>query len=271
MAIKTNLKDLTPRREKFAKKIALLSGGYSCPEAFPNGEITVYPWDYQIDTWLQEARREAGMENEAILFRLLEKVCNLNGCPLERFVSGDVLTVLMVSRSIQTDCEIFYVASCPYCNHEEEDKIIVPDELVPMGKKPPGYPGHESITLPVVGDTLTIRPLLIGDEINILGRTPESKKLCPDSVARIVTMVETVGGERPDNMQELVAWYTALPPKDAKFLEDQENDITPHLELDLQQQCVNCKQVYRWPLNIGTEFFRSGRVGTFTKQVAKSL
>ena len=81
MALNTNLKDRTPRRDKFARKIKLLSGGYSCPEAFPEGMITVYPWDYQIDTWLQNARRGVGMDNETVLFQLVEKVCNLNGCP----------------------------------------------------------------------------------------------------------------------------------------------------------------------------------------------
>jgi hypothetical protein len=270
MPIKSNLKDLTPRRDKFSRKVRLLSGGYSCPQAFPNGEITVYPWDSDVDTWLTDLRKQTG-QTDTVMFQILERVTNLNGCPIKQFVSGDVLPVLMIARSIQNDCVVAYVARCGSCGSEEEGKIIIPDELQALGTKTTDYSGREPFTLPVLKDVIELRPLLIGDEIDIGTRTAESKQMCPDSMARMLSMIVTVNGERPENMAELVQWYRAIPPKDVKFLEDSGDDITPHFDLEIPHKCERCGTVYTWPLDVGPEFFRSGRAGKVTPTLAKGL
>ena len=269
MPIKTNLKDLTPRRDRFAKKVKLLSGGYSCPEAFPNGEITVFPWDYNIDSWLQEGR--TGKQAETLLFDLLKKVVDLNGCPLERFVAGDVLMLLMFSRSIQNDCKIEYVSICPHCANEELNEITLPDELRPVGVKAVDYKGYDEVTLPDIKDVLTIAPLTVGEEKSILTRTAESKKLATDTTARIVSAIKKINGEDVGSMVELLQWFNAIPPKDVKFVEDRVNEVTPHLDLDLPHKCDRCQSMYEWPLIVGPEFFRTGRVGQLTAQVEENL
>jgi hypothetical protein len=270
MPIKTNLKDMTPRRDKFSRKAKLLSGGYSCPQAFPNGEIVIYPWDSEVDTWLTDLRKKQD-QSDLVMFSILERIANLNGCPIQQFVSGDVLPILMISRSIQSDCVIAYASRCSACGFEEEGKIIVPDELQVVGTKPVNYTGKEAFTLPMVQDVVELRPLLVGDEVNIMTRTPESKEMCSDAIARMLTMIVTVNGERPDNMIELVQWYRAIPPKDVKFLEDSGDNITPHFDLEIPHKCERCGNVYTWPLDVGPEFFRSGRAGKVTPSLAKGL
>jgi hypothetical protein len=45
MAINTNLKSLTPRREAYKRTVTLISSGYYAPQSFPGGQVVVFPWD----------------------------------------------------------------------------------------------------------------------------------------------------------------------------------------------------------------------------------
>jgi hypothetical protein len=45
MPIKTNMKSLQPRRQVYKRELNLLSKGFSAPKAWPEGKITIYPWD----------------------------------------------------------------------------------------------------------------------------------------------------------------------------------------------------------------------------------
>jgi hypothetical protein len=256
MPIRTNMKSLAPRRERFKREIELVSGGYANPAAFPGGKCTVFPWDSITDEWLTEYARKG--DRGTVLYFLVEKLCHLNGCALKDFVHGDVNTILLVARSIQNDNVINYTAACPFCRAATLETITVPDDLVPIGRKAPNYPGYDRIVLPDCRDDVDISPLRIGDEMNITTRTPEAKEQATDHVARIITGIKTVGGGEPDGIEEALKWYMALSPKDAKFLEDQQALHTPHLDLNIEHQCDECQKRFTHLLALDEDFFRSG-------------
>ena len=77
MGIQTNLKSLTPRREAYKREITLVSGGYYAPKSFPDGKVTVYPWDATVDSWFQERMRQP--KREHALWEVTSKVANLGG------------------------------------------------------------------------------------------------------------------------------------------------------------------------------------------------
>ena len=56
--------------------IQLLSGGYACPGAFPGGQITVYPWDRDVDHWQLE-RSQRGGSRRNLLYDLLPRIADL--------------------------------------------------------------------------------------------------------------------------------------------------------------------------------------------------
>lgn len=272
MPFKTNLTDMRPRREKFKKVIQLPSGGFADRTAFPDGKITVFPWDSSIDAWLTDAsQRATPKEREQVLFQLMEKVCNLGGCALGDFVLGDVNAVLMTARSIQNACHVEYVTVCPACGQEEADKIKVPEELELIGGKNQEYKGTDTITLPVCKDVVELRPLRIRDEIDITGRSPENKALLSDHIAHLIAPIVAVNDTQPERIDQLVEWYMALPPEDARDLEEKSDRLAPHLGQDLPQKCDRCGNVYSFQLRLDQEFFRSGRIGAARRALAANL
>jgi hypothetical protein len=270
--IKTNLTDKRPRREKFKRVIPLPSGGFVNRTAFPDGKITVYPWDSLIDAWLTEASQKAtSAERDQLLFRLLEKVCNLNGCPVNDFVLGDVNAVLMTARSIQNQSKIDYVPRCPTCAFEEPDSIAVPDELELIGGKDQNYIGTDKITLPECLDVVELRPLRISDEIAISGRSQEDKKRISDHIAHIIAPIVTINDTQAERLDELSEWYLALSPADSVVLEGQTDKLSPHLNQELPQKCSKCGTVYGFQLALTEEFFRTGRVGAARRALSDHL
>lgn len=269
MPIKSNITDKRPRSEKYRRTIKLISGGYACPSAFPNGDIVVLPWDSSTDHWLTEQAN--ANKGDRILFDLMAKLCVLGDCPLEDFVIGDVNTILLVSRSIAEMNKIQYLAKCPECGEEELDEVLVPDELKPIGQKQPDYKGFDLVTLEDCKDVVAVRPLRIKDALAISGRAPEAKQKINDHLAHLIAPVVSINDSTPERIEELVEWYNALHPHDAAQLEKFCDVNTPHLSQELPQQCPRCKHMYPFNLRLDIDFFRSGRVGTAGRALAADI
>jgi len=257
MAIKTNLKSLAPRRQAFKKVISLPSHGFSNPTAWPDGQITVYPWDNTVDDFLlANSRKTSGKQN--ILFDLVALLCDLNGGKLNDFVADETNIILLVSRALSQDNTIVYTSVCPFCNAKEQEHVKVPDELEKVSEKMPGYPGFDIITLPDCGDVIKVRPLLILDERTVLERPSEDRDKVSDGVLRTLLRVVTINDSRPDKLSELKEWFDALPPKDARYLEEQARELSPHLNTVLRHICANpnCNREFRHNLTFDQDFFR---------------
>ena len=256
MPINTNLTDLTPSRDKYKKVIKLLSGGYSEPRAWTGGKLTVFPWDSTVDDFLMQESRKGG-NNRLILYKLLEIVCDLNGGSVDNFVSAEVETVLLVSRAARYDSVLQYSSICPHCNTENTDRISVPDELEKVAEKPDGYKGFDTVTLPMSKDEVNLRPILIKDEKYIEERVVVDTTVS-DHILRILTPIISVGGGKPDSVEELHRWFLALHPSDTKFLQDREEALTPHLNTSIPHVCDKCGRNYTHRLSFDQEFFPEG-------------
>jgi hypothetical protein len=256
MPIKTNLKSLTPRRQQYKREITLLSHGYNNPTAWPDGKITVYPWDNAIDQWLIENVRKNSRQE--LVYGLLKHCCDLNGGPVDDFVADEINVVLLVSRALSSDGVVLYTSMCPFCGTKKNEQIKVPDELQKVGEKTADYPGFDTVTLPAVQDVIKLRPLLVKDEKLIINREDDQKKVIPDSELRTMMRVVTINDSKPDTLDELAAWYRALHAKDAKFLDDKGREITPHLNTNIPHVCDDqeCGRKFTFPITFDQEFFR---------------
>lgn len=260
MAIKTNLTDLRPAKEKFCREVPLLSKGFFNRKAFPAGTITVLPWDSAVDDWMAKQVQKGASASRNLLFNLLPRVCNLNGCKPDEFLASEVMLVMMVSRSILHEDAVTYTATCPDCGHAEAIRLSIPAQLVKVAEKPDDYPGYDVITLPFCKDIIHARPLTVKDELDVTGRTDEVRqRTVPDSAARALTGIVSIGGGAPDNVAELVAWFKALHPGDAEFLLKAFNDIQPELSRSVQHKCDDCGKEFVHILQLDEEFFRRGR------------
>lgn len=272
MAIKSNITDRRSRREKFKKEITLISGGFAKPEAFPNGKITVYPWDSAIDAWLTEtASKAAGIDRDRLLYDLMAKVCNLNGCPVEDFILGDVNAVLMTARSIANQNRIQYLTTCPKCGHEEVDEIQVPEELQAIGQKTVGYKKFDTVTLDESKEIVDVRPLCVRDELTIIGRVSTERARISNHIAHIIAPIVAINATQADRIEELMEWYESLSPHDSNQLESFIEASAPHLSQELPQKCSNCGNLWAHRLVLDQEFFRTGRMGTAGRALAANL
>lgn len=255
MAIVTNQKSRVPRREAFKRDITLLSHGYSNPTAWPGGRITVYPWDSSVDEFLV-AESERSESRQTLLYRLIERLCNLNGGKLEEFVADETNTILLVSRALAGGGLIKYTSQCPNCRKKSPETIKVPDDLGKIGEKDAKYTGTDSITLPENKDVVEISPLLIGQEMSILERGPEERAIVSDGTLRMAMRIRTVGGGRPEMRMEAVDYYLSLSPVDAKFFEKKASELSPHLDTEIQHKCEACSKEFTHILTFDQEFFR---------------
>lgn len=257
MPIKTNLKSLTPRRQAFKKAIVLPSHGFSSPQAWPNGQITVYPWDSTVDDFLLEASRKSSAKQN-VLFDLVALLCDLNGGKLDDFVADETNIILLVSRALAQDNTILYTSVCPFCNAKEQEKVKVPDELEKVSEKQADYPGFDVITLPDCKDVIKVRPLLIADERAILERSGAERAKISDNTLRTLMRVVTINDSKPDTLAELKEWFDALPPKDARYLEEQARELSPHLNTLIPHVCANptCAREFKHNLTFDQDFFR---------------
>jgi len=256
MPIKTNLKSLTPRRQQYKREITLLSHGYNNPTAWPDGKITVFPWDNAIDQWLVDNVRK--QNKQELVYGLLRHCCDLNGGNIDDFVADEINVVLLVSRALTTDGVVVYTAVCPFCGYKKQEKLKVPDELEKVGEKTQDYAGFDEITLPVCEDKVKLRPLLVRDEKLVINREDDKKKVIPDAELRTIMRVVSIGEGKPDSLEELVTWFRALHAKDAKFLEDEGRRITPHLNTNIPHVCdeADCGRKFTHPVTFDQEFFR---------------
>lgn len=245
---------MLPRREAYKREIKLLSRGFSAPTAWPDGKITIYPWDSDVDAYLLEASKE-GRGN--LLFGMLEKVCNLNGASVDQFVFSEINAVLLLSRALQFDGAVEYESRCPACQTTARERIKIPEELMPIGEKVTGYPGYDDVYLPDSTDTVRIRPLLVRDHKKIEDRLKnEEWNKFTERHLQILLPIVSIGGGPPDTIEEAHRWYSALSPGDARLLELEENENSPHLENRIPHKCSKCRTEFQHMLMFDQEFFR---------------
>lgn len=259
MPIRTNMTSLKPRRQAFSREIQLPSRGYTNRDAWPNGRLTVFPWDTGIDSFLFDRMRQQTSRNE-VLYSLVEKVCNLNGGKVDDLIASEVNIILLVSRALGSANEkgvVSYDSHCPRCQRVMAETIAIPDELGVVGAKPEDYAGFDVITLPNCKDKVAVKPLKVGDERLVLDRSSDEKRRVDDKTLRTAMAVVTINDSRADTLSELVQYLDALSPTDIAFLETQHAELSPHLDASIAHKCDSCGHEFKELLTFDTEFFRS--------------
>jgi predicted Zn-ribbon and HTH transcriptional regulator len=269
MAIKSNIQDFRPTREKFSKKIRLLSGGFTTLDFFPKGEITIFPWDSKMDDWVV---KNQGLPPNEFLVQAVQRVVPLNQCPVQKLVYSDVQTILLVSRAMRNNSVYAHQAKCPSCGFvHPEDIIRIPDDMEMVGVKADGYVGHDTFTLPDCNDEVSIRPLTVGDIQRLDQRTEIENSTVRRELAELLWGVVAVGGGKPDSLEELDRWYGALSPADQLHYNLMRRELDPHLSPEIKYQCNRCKVEFSVPVQLDSEFFRQRIRKGPVRQVAQSV
>jgi hypothetical protein len=260
MSIRSNMKNLQPRRQAYKREIQLLSKGFSAPKTWPDGKITVHPWDSDIDALLLERSKRGGREN--LLYGILEHICGLTEPEVDQFVFSEINMVLLLARSIQFGGVVEYQSVCPYCKTTDAETINIPGDLGRVGEKQAGYAGYDEITLPECKDVVHVRPLLVKDhrKIEEAEDVPGSKTYS-DRHKQLLFSIVSVNGGAPETLDEVATWYFALSPADAALLETEQEKLSPHLDNKIQHKCKKCAREFFHTLLFDQEFFPSRGTG----------
>ena len=265
MAINTKQTSLANARDRFKTVVPLVSGGYASMERLPSGKITVFPWDSSVSEWL--ATRDTSGEGEMhTLAALASKVTGVKVDGLRCLPEGEISMIVMVSRALAfNEQRVIFKPRCPHCGKPQPDASVrVPDDLEVLGQKPSDYPGYEpAFTLPVNTDELVIRPLLVGDVLDLEDRlTDRSDPLMPKDVTelqfRLVSSLVSVGGGKPDNAVEALSYVRSLHPEDTDAWAAKLIAASPSLSSVVKCKCENesCGLPFTHNLNLRRDFFR---------------
>jgi hypothetical protein len=252
MPIKTNLQSMVPAKDKFKKEIVLLSHGYSMPTLIPNGRITVYPWDQTIDDWVLKNLKRFNIN--LLPFEIVKRLVNLKS--IDDMPLGDTTTVLLVAKALARDSKVTYTAECTnsLCQHKERIEIVVPDQLERISEKKDDYPGHDDIVLPACKDVVSIKPLLVKDQVSIINLSEGDAT--PRRLYRASRAIKAVNSGEPDSPDEITTYLAALQPSDFDYLTDKMQELEPHLGTELKHKCDKCGTEYTHNLSLDAEFFR---------------
>lgn len=251
MAIKTNISG-TPSRELLKTEITVLSHGYYTNGRWPDGKITVFPWDsYTDDLLLRRVRDNA---SDVALYDLLPRLCTLNGVPLNSILVGDAQTILLVSRAARKSCKI--MLSYTSQGKTKDTQIIIPDQLSKIAEKSADYPGYDTIILPDAKDEIALRPLTIGDMKSVYSRTDDEKIQLPNKIMSALIAIMTVGGSKPDNPEELQHYWDAITPTDQQYIYDQQDALYPHLSDTVELVDTDTNEKYSFKIDLDSKFFR---------------
>ena len=269
MAIKSNIQDFRPTREKFSKKITLLSGGFTTLDHFQNGEVTVYPWDSKMDDWVVN---NSSLKPNDFVVQAVKRVVALGDCPVQKLVFGDVQTILLVSRAMRNNSVYVHEPRCTTCGHvHPEDTIRIPDDMEMVGVKPQGYVGYDDFTLPDCKDTVSIRPLTVGDVQRLDQRNEIECATIKREAAELLYGIVAVGGGKPESLEEVDRWYCALSPADQLYFNLMRRELDPHLSPEIKYSCNKCKAEFSVQVQLDSEFFRQRVRKGPVRQVAQNV
>lgn len=253
MALKTNLQSLVPSSERLKKQIKLLSGGYSLKPEIQDGRITVYPWDTEISEWVVG---EADNNSHNFAACVVQKLTRLPSKVMDRFVVSELLSVMLIARSLTSEGVLEYRATCPHCKQLQSLTKLAVGEMRALGEKAPDYSGTDEFSLPVSKDILKFRPLLVADLDVVATKRPSG---ISETGANTALCIVEVNGGKPDNPKELFDYYLALPPADVDFLREKVTELSPALDTVIPHVCDSkkCEKEFKWNLGLNYDFFLS--------------
>lgn len=269
MPLKTNI-TLEASREKYKQEINLISKGYYAPDHFPEGKITVYPWDSDIDEFITKNAKDLDEHQVTdFMWNVVPKVANLKGFDVNNMLMGDCNTILLVARGIRNRGVLRYTAKCPYCDRQQKEETIkIPEHLDVVGEKAVGYPGFDIFQLHDSKDWVKFEPITVGAWRAINARSDSKKMIESGEHDQLLSQIKAVGTKQndlgtPDSIQELYQWFNALHPSDRDQLAQAEDVFTPCLSPFITHQCDNkrCNRQFKYELPIGdpssaADFFR---------------
>lgn len=251
MPLKSKLPSLTPASERLKKSITLISHGYSLKPEIQDGVITVYPWDSEVSQWVISAER--GSNDYDFIIRVAKKLLRCPDAVLHKMVASELLVVMLVARSLVNSGNLSYTAKCPHCKAvQAKSQVTVPDNLGKIGEKENDYRGWDEVTLPESGDAVKLRSPLVLDVINAFSKG--IKDVSETGLLNAVSIM-AVNDTMPDDFNELVKYYLALPPNDASFIRKYMNDHSPALDTKIPHECDQCNKPFSYDLALSYDFF----------------
>jgi hypothetical protein len=254
MPLKSNRKG-----PKVSQVFTLPSHGFPYPDAFPEGRITVYPYNSEVEqTIADEGIVPQERINKAVkCIAAFPEVFNTDD-----LLVGDQYYVFAASRSMSGDAQYKFKTQCSSCGKQEEHEFTLPNGL-PIKEYPATFKEPLTFDLPDLKDTIGIRFLRVRDEKQIRLFCKTRKQVHNEQgditiTARLASHIASVNDGQPDNLDEAYEYVKGLAGADFIKLRTEIQKSQPGLMQLLRVQCPHsdCNTVYTTVFPINADFFR---------------
>ena len=169
---------------------------------------------------------------------------------------GDIEAILIFLRNTSFGSEYSFNVTDPETGKRFETTILLDELNIRRPSTAPNEDGTFTITLPVSGDSLKVKPLNYGErrEVeNLVNQYPVGRT-APVITARLRKMIVDINGET--DALVISKYVEAMPIKDSKYVRKFIDDNEPKLELTKTVLAPSGNKV-EVPITFGADFFRA--------------
>lgn len=228
---------------------------------FPEGIVRVRPMTTQEEQLLSSVKTRASRDQ--VMFSLVGQCIvkeDAAKMPIEDYLVGDVLYMLMVLRAVTWGPEYMFEVKCgePNCGKKFMVEIKTPEDLRVFA-----FGEEEEVTetfpaeLPISEVKLTLRLLKVADEKAIAEYARKQGKdqtqVAPFRFARHIVKWD----DKELSPAEMQRKYLTLHARDAETLRDAISDADCGIDLALTKECLFCGSENDVDFEFTSDFFSS--------------
>ena len=169
---------------------------------------------------------------------------------------GDIEAILIFLRNTSFGSEYSFNVTDPETGKRFETTILLDELNIRRPSTTPNEDGTFTITLPVSGDILRVKPLNYGErrEVeNLVNQYPVGRT-APVITSRLRKIIVDINGET--DALVISKYVEAMPIKDSKYVRKFIDDNEPKLELTKTVLAPSGNKV-EVPITFGADFFRA--------------
>ena len=192
--------------------------------------------------------------SDDVTMQLLRNKLYEPGMKPEELLEGDIEAILIFLRNTSFGPEMEMSLKDPVTGNEFKTQVLLDELNINKGAEP-DTDGTFSVTLPVSGVQVKLKPLTYGDglELRKIFESYPQGRVVPRVTMRLVKEIQSINGNTDKG--EITKFVEQMPIADSKFIKKFMNENEPRLDME---RIVMAPSGEKLTVNVGfgVEFFR---------------
>lgn len=198
------------------------------------------------------------LQSGKVLDVLVKSVLKDKTIKVEDLLLGDRNMILVWLRSTGYGAEYPITLSCQSCGHEHTHEFDLGGLDIKYLEEDPDEDGLFSCTLPLRKNTVRYKLLTAGDELAIVKKIEDRKKLTNSVVDNTTTirmkfLIFDIDGNSDPSF--VARYVDTMPVKDSKFLRQEIGKVEPGIIMEQDVTCPSCGDSNKEVIPIRANFF----------------